>query len=177
MEAEVYYKLIDISNRYGERVLGQICQDLLALSFVEIGCNRACISEHNIEGIDIIIDDNNFGKYAIEVKTTARDRINLGENYYDGLRRYADNNYKPILAVLKVDLFRDWIFVDGNRLKGASILYVDRLYTADDYKVMVEKINKAFEGLVIRHSQEILNRGQSYLKEKLRDEGIRYSGG
>jgi len=177
MRGEVYYKLVDIRNRYGEQVLGQICQDLLAMSFVEIGCRPEGISVHNIEGVDIIIDDDNFGRYAVEVKTTSGTKVTLGEKDHDGLKKYSNNNYRPLLAILKIELLRDWIFVDGNRLNGSGILYVDRLYTDARYKGIAEKINRAFENLLIRQYHEILNRGQSYLKEKLRDEGIRYSGG
>jgi hypothetical protein len=51
METGVYFKLVDLRNRFGEQVLGQICQDLLALSFVKIGCNPASISAQITQGL------------------------------------------------------------------------------------------------------------------------------
>jgi Holliday junction resolvase len=177
METGVYFKLVDLRNRYGEQVLGQICQDLLALSFVKIGCNPASISVHNIEGVDIIFDDNNFGKYAIEVKTTSNDEITFGKKDYDGLRKYLHNDYKPILAILKIGYFKDWVFIEGERLPRPCTLNVNGLYTSEEYKGLAEKINKAFEELVLCYGREILNKGQGFLKEKLKNEGIRYSGG
>jgi len=176
METEVYYKLTDIRTRWGERILGQICQDLLALSFVRIGCKPESISVHNIEGIDIVIDDMDFGRYAIEVKTTSNDEVRLENKDYEGLRRYQQNNYKTILAVLKIELFKDWILADGSRFTGFCSLQVNGLYTPEEYKDIAQRINKAFEELVKTYGNGILYGGQEYLKEMLRKEGIKYSG-
>jgi hypothetical protein len=87
LNTDVYYKLKNIHKKWRGPTFGQICQNLLALSFAEIGCNPASIEVHNIEGVDIVIDDTNFGKYAIEVKTTSRDTINFGEKDYNGLKK------------------------------------------------------------------------------------------
>ena len=166
MDTDVFYKLIEIHKKWKEKIFGQICQDLLALSIVEAGCNPTNIEVHNVEGIDIVIDDNNFGKYAIEVKTTCGETINFSKKDYEGLEKYSQKNYETILAVLKIDLFKDWIFTDASKKRQKYSLKVNALYTADKYK----------EKLIKENYKEILEKGEKYLKEKLKEKKIKYSG-
>jgi len=176
MDTDVYSKLKNIHNKWKANIFGQICQDLLALSIAETGCNPASIEVHNIEGVDIVIDDNNFGKYAIEVKTTYGETINFGEKDYKGLKKYYENNYVTILAVLKIDLDKEWIFVDAPK-KPKSNLYVNSLYTPDKYKDLAKKLNENFGKLVQENYEGVLKSGEKYLKERLKEKGIKYSGG
>jgi Holliday junction resolvase len=176
MNTDIYYKLIEIHKKWGDKIVGQLCQDLLAISIVEMGCNPASIEVHNIEGVDIVIDDTNFGKYAIEVKTTSGETINFGEKDYKGLTKYSENDYETILAVLKIDLQKEWILADASRRTQKYNLKVNALYTADKYKELAKKINENFEKLVKENYKEILESGEKYLREKLKDKKIKYSG-
>jgi len=176
LNTDVHYKLENIHNTWKDKIFGQICQDLLTLSFAEMGCNPASIEVHNIEGVDIVIDDTNFGKYAIEVKTTSGKTINFGEKDYKGLKKYAENNYSIILAVLKMDLHSEWILADVSGRAQNSNLKVNALYTEDKYKELAERVNKNFEKLAKENYEGILESGEKYLKEKLKEKEIRYSG-
>jgi Holliday junction resolvase len=176
LNTDVYYKLKNIHEKWREKKFGQICQDLLALSFAEMGCNPASIEVHNIEGIDIVIDDTNFGKYAIEVKTTSGETINFVEKDYKGLTKYSENDYETILAVLKIDLQKEWILADVSRKAQKYNLKVNALYTADKYKELAKRVNENFEKLVKENYKEILESGEKYLREKLKGKKIKCSG-
>ena len=176
MDTDVYYKLKNIHNKWREKIFGQICQNLLALSIAETDCNPASIEVHNIEGVDIVIDDNTLGKYAIEVKTTCGETINFGEKDYKGLTKYSENNYETILAVLRIDLQKEWILADVSGKAQKSNLKVNALYTADKYKELAKRVNENFEKLVKENYKEILESGEKYLREKLKGEKIKYSG-
>jgi Holliday junction resolvase len=176
MNTDVYYKLVKIHKKWKEKIFGQICQDLLALSFAEMGCNPTSIEVHKIEGMDIVIDDTNFGKYAIEVKTTCGETINFGEKDYKGLTKYSENGYETILAVLKIDLQKEWILADVSRKAQKSNLKVNALSTADKYKELAKSVNGNFENLVKENYNGILESGENYLREKLEEKKIRYTG-
>jgi Holliday junction resolvase len=177
MNIDVYYKLEDILNKWGGKIFGQICQDLLALSFAEMGCNPASIEVHNIEGVDIVIDDTNFGKYAIEVKTTSKDTINFGEKDHNGLKKFSQRGYISILAVLRLDIMKEWIFANAKKLKPKSNLSVNSLYTDEAFMKKCNSINENFEKLVKENYEGIFKKGEKYLKEKLKEKNIKYSGG
>jgi Holliday junction resolvase len=176
MNTDVYHKLVKIHKKWKEKIFGQICQDLLALSFAEMGCNPASIEVHNIEGVDIVIDDTNFGKYAIEVKTTCGETINLGEKDYKGLTKYSENGYETILAVLKIDLQKKWILANVSRKAQKYNLKVNELYTAKKYEELAKSVNGNFENLVKENYNGILESGENYLRKKLKEKEIKYSG-
>lgn len=176
MNTDVYYKLENIHTKWQEKTFGQICQDLLALSIAEIGCNPSSIEVHNIEGVDIVIDDTNFGKYAIEVKTTSKDTINFGEKDYNGLKKFSQKGYISILAVLKLNIMKEWIFVNAKKLKPKSNLSVNSLYTDETFIEKCKSINENFEKLVKENYERILEEGEKFLIEKLKEKKIKYSG-
>jgi Holliday junction resolvase len=176
LNTDVYYKLKNIHKKWRGPTFGQICQNLLALSFAEIGCNPASIEVHNIEGVDIVIDDTNFGKYAIEVKTTSRDTINFGEKDYNGLKKFSQKGYISILAVLKLDMMKEWIFANAKKLKPKSNLSVNSLYTDEAFMKKRNSINENFEKLVKENYEGILEEGGKFLIEKLKEKKIKYSG-
>jgi predicted NodU family carbamoyl transferase len=177
METDVYNKLNEIRKRLGSQKFGQICQDLLALSIAEAGLNTVSVEVNNIEGMDIIIDDNNFGRYAIEVKITSGETIKLGEKDYNGFKKYGENKYNTILAVLKIDLHEEWILADVSKRRRKYNLKVNELYTKDEYKELANEINKNFGKLVKENYEGILKEGMEYLKRKLKEKNIKYSGG
>jgi Holliday junction resolvase len=176
MNTDVYHKLVKIHEKWKEKIFGQICQNLLALSFAEMVCNPASIEVHNIEGVDIVINDEKFGKYAIEVKTTSGETINFGEKDYKGLTKYSENGYKTILAVLKIDLQKEWILADVSRRAQKSNRKVNELRPADKHKELAKSVNGNFEKLVKENYNGILESGENYLREKLKEKKIKYSG-
>lgn len=181
MKIEICNKIRKLAKKYKEQEFGQILQDLQGLVLVELGCNPEKFELYNVEGIDIVIDDESFGKYAIEVKTTSGTSINVGKKDYDGLRKFSNNGYFSILAVLKYskdsNLCGEWILYNFKNLSGPkSNLSVNSLFTHDKLKDFANKINEKFEELVEKWYQEIAKDGVSWLREKLKKEGVKYSG-
>ncbi|MEM3986896.1 MAG: hypothetical protein QXR39_08985 [Candidatus Methanomethylicia archaeon] len=165
-----------IYEQIGATQFGQICQDLITLSFCELGCKPRNIEINNVEGVDIIINDPDFGKYAVEVKTTLGNFIQVGRKDYNGLTKYSENNYHSLLAVLKLDLYGEWIFYDAKKLKGPGTISVKIIYTPDNLKELSKKINEKFEDIVNEHNKKIFENKQRYTQELLRQKGIKYTG-
>lgn len=173
MDTDVYYLLSEIKNKFRERIFGQICQDLLALALEPFFHEN--IEVRNIEGVDIIINDEKQ-KYAIEVKTTSGGTINLAVKDCEGLKKFQAQGYEPILAALKWEMGAEWIFYDAQRLKPKSNLAVNGLYTADKYKKMAAAVQQHFEEEVKANYSGILTEGLEYLTNKLKEKNLKYSG-
>ena len=173
MDIEVYNKLKEIQKEYTGQIFGQICQNLLALAFAEKFSSEN-VEVSNVEGIDIIINDKN-NMYAIEVKTTSGEKIGFKKKDFDGLKKFQKQEYKPILAVLKLNNgTRGWIFHNAERFYHLkNNLSVNYLYTDDEYKELVCEIQKIFEDKVNCFYQCILNEGSKYLTNLLRQKGLK----
>ncbi|MEO0264646.1 MAG: hypothetical protein ABIM17_05315 [candidate division WOR-3 bacterium] len=149
---------------------------MLGLSLYEaLKCPPECININLVEGVDIIVECKDF-KYAIEVKTTKGSQINIGEKDFEGLKKYKENGYTPLITIIKIDLHSQWLFINPERLKRKSSWNINELYTDDIYKNLSEKVNEAFEELVLKYAQEIQDNGVRYLLDILREKKIRYSG-
>ncbi len=170
MKTDVYNKLKNIVEKHKPSEFGGICQDLLALSFAESKWDK--LEVHDVEGIDILYDGE-LGKFAIEVKTTTKKEISVGEKDCQGLKRMKKEGYIPILAVLRLDMFNDWIFYKAEKLKPASNLSVNIIYTHDELKEVAKKINENFENLVMKHYKELYDKGRRYIISELKKEGIK----
>jgi Holliday junction resolvase len=168
-----FEKLKEILDKFGSKETGQICQNLLALCFVDIGVLPSCIDVRNHEGIDIIIDDQNFGKIAIEVKTTSGSIINLGNKDYEGLDKYRKNGYIAVFAILKIDRYGEWIFYEPWR--KVKSLSVGQIYNSGKFK-FAEMLNDSFEKLLNDLFDDIMNFGCKFLDKKLKEMGLKYSG-
>jgi Holliday junction resolvase len=180
MRYETVKKLKKLKEKFNPKELGQIFQDLLAIAFSKIGIPEENIDVSNVEGVDIIIDNENFGKYAIEVKTTSTDYINFGQKDLEGLKKYQNNGYKSYLAAFKLkDLdFAKWIFMSINNLPfKKSNLSVNSLFTSDDFKEEAKKLNEEFENLLNDYADEILKNGLKYLTDEIKRRGLKCSGG
>lgn len=86
MKTDTYDMLKEISEKHGPQEFGGICQDLFALSFFEI-TKSTKLEVNDVEGIDIVLEDSNLGKYAIEVKTTTKDTVNFKQKDHKGLKK------------------------------------------------------------------------------------------
>lgn len=174
MDTDVFYKLVEIKKRYKAQGLGQICQNLLALALKKKFPN-ATIEVKNVEGVDIIIDAND-NKYAVEVKTTSGDNVNFEEKDFRGLQTHRERGYKPILAVLKIDMSKEWIFCEAKSLKPKTTLSVNTLYTDDEFKELVKDVHIFFEKILKNHYKNIMQKGPEALLCELKKEGLKYSG-
>lgn len=174
MKSETYSIFNDISARHDEREIGKICQCLLALTFLEMGYKPEEIIVRLVEGVDIILEGKN--KYAIEVKTTNKDAIVIGEKDLGELSKYKGNGYTPVLCALKIDLGGEWLLIEPERLKRKNRWRIKELYTDSKFRKLSENINELFEKKVEENATEIRVSGLSYLLNLLRNEGIKYTG-
>ncbi len=173
MRTDTYIALNKILEKY-ENEMGKLLQCLLGLSIYEaLKCPPECININLVEGVDIIVECKDF-KYAIEVKTTKGGQINIGGKDFEGLKKYKENGYTPLITILKINLHSQWLFINPERLERKFSWNINELYTDDIYKNLSEKVNEAFEELVSEHAQKSQNNGLSYLLEILKEEKIRY---
>lgn len=176
MRTETHIALNKMLEKYSENQMGKILQCLLGLSLYEIlKCPPECINIKLVEGVDIIVECKDF-KYAIEVKTTTGEQINIGEKDFEGLKKYKQNGYTPLMAILKIDLLSQWLFINPERLKKKSSWNINELYTDDIYKNLSKKVNEMFEEMVLKYAQKVQDNGSSSLLEILKENKIRYSG-
>ena len=171
METETYGRLEKLHAKYGSREFGKLCQKLLAIAFQMAGYGH--IVERGVQGVDIDVAKEKGSKYAIEVKTTTKKYINFEVKDMEGLQRRKKDGYQPILAVLCLNMFSDWIFAKADRLKPGSI-YVARLRA---YKLCeLEKcIAPFFDKALNEHFKGAMREGQRYLNDVLRQRGIKVS--
>ncbi|MEM5831273.1 MAG: hypothetical protein ABIM98_09120 [candidate division WOR-3 bacterium] len=175
MRTEIYTALNKILKKYKNQV-GKILQCLLGLSLYKIlECPPECININLVEGVDIVVEYENL-KYAIEVKTTTGGQINIEGKDFEGLKRYRENGYIPLITILHIDLHSEWLFVNPERVERKFTWNIKELYTDQIYKNLSEKVNRAFEELVSKHVQKIQDNGLKYLLKILKEEKIRYSG-
>lgn len=175
MKHDTYFTLEELWGIYRQNT-AKIIQCLLGLSFYEVlkSLNpHLSIRIHLVEGIDILAESSTY-RYAIEVKTTYKDdKIEIGEKDFKGLESY--HGYIPILCVLKIDLFSEWLFIDPNRLKGKKLSWkINELYTDEEFKKLSQEVNEKFEELTINYGIHIKREGLIYLFSILEKEGIRY---
>ncbi len=170
MRTDVYIKLKEIVKKHGPSESGGICQDLLALSFAESKWKK--LEVHDVEGIDILYEGD-LGKFAIEVKTTTREEISVGEKDCQGLKKAEKEGYIPILAVIKLDVFDEWIFYKTNNMKPKSNLSVNSIYTHDKLKRSEKIINETFENLLEEHYKNLYDNGRRYIISLLKMRGIK----
>ncbi|MCX7943941.1 MAG: hypothetical protein N2746_05470 [Deltaproteobacteria bacterium] len=178
MKTDTYYSLVEIINKHNESETGKILQCMLALSFHHLlNCEAKYITINLVEGVDIVVDLDEF-KYAIEVKTTSRDAIKIGEKDFGGLEKYKEKGYIPIICVLKIDLHSEWLLIDLDKLRRRrkSTWNNSDLYTDDRFKELSKNLNSTFEKLLLEYATQIIENGLTYLLKILRERGIKYSG-
>lgn len=176
MKTKTFDKLQKLSQKYPSNNFGKIVQCLCALAFYEeLKCNPNEITVNLVEGVDIIINSEEQ-KYAIEVKTTSRKEISLGEKDFEGYKKFDEQEYISIFCVLNMDLFSGLLLIRQKNLRRKKTWLIDELYEDDDLKDLSKKINERFEQLIENHFAEIEKKGLNYLLEKLKKENIRYAG-
>lgn len=170
MKTETFERLTRISDKYEQtREFGKLCQQLVALAFDLAGFK---VNEVRlVEGVDIDVLAQSGEKYAVEVKTTVLKSIKFGQKDVDGLQKRKEDGYQPVLAVLRLERFSDWIFANADTIKPGSI-YIDslRVHRLHD---LGERICPLFDEATKDHYNGIMQNAQKYLDNILRQKGVK----
>lgn len=171
MKTETYESLIKLYDKYGSQEFGKLCQKLLAIGFRMAGYSQ--IVERGVQGVDIDVAGESGKKYTVEVKTTTTRCVNFAVKDVDGLQKRKQDGYQPILAVLRIDRFSQWIFAQADRIKSGSLVINNlRPYRLDELE---ECICPFFDKAVKEHFDGTMREAQRYLDNVLRQKGINVS--
>ena len=170
MDLATYFHIKDLHNKYGPREFGKIAQKLLALSLQKFGFTH--IVERSVEGVDIDVGGSGMKKFALEVKTTEKDKFYLSESNILALRDREKDGYSPIIAALRISLLEEWLLgeVPLHELSQGDFL-LDNLRPYLIIEIS-EKVNQFFNMIVSEHFEGTLENGNTYLDEQLRVIGI-----
>jgi len=168
MKTETYERLKSLHDKYGPQEFGKLCQKFLAITFQMAGYSR--IVERGVQGVDIDAAGESGEKYAIEVKTTVTKSINFEQKDVEGLQKRKEDGYQPVLAVLRLDRFSDWIFARVDEIKPGS-LYIDslRVYRLRELEGCTGPL---FDEAIGNHFHRTMQEAQRYLDNFLRQKGV-----
>jgi len=164
VKTSTFKQLKSVRDKYGPGIFGKITQKLLALAFYEGGF--AHVVERGVQGVDIDIKDAK-NAYAVEVKTTDGQSIPLSKENIDALKDRSKDGYVPIVAVLRLQMFEDWIFaaVPLDRLRAAT--YPVNWFRSYRLTELEKLVSPHFENIVDKHGRNVVQRGERYLGEML----------
>ena len=168
MKTETYEQLKNLHYNYGPQEFGKLCQKFLAVAFQMAGYSH--IVERGVQGVDVDAAGKKGEKYAVEVKTTVTKSVNFEQKDVDGLQKRKEDGYQPVLAVLRLDRFSDWIFAKSDTIKSGS-LYIDslRVYRLRELE---GRICLLFDKAVKEHFGGTMREAQRYLDKVLQQKGI-----
>lgn len=164
MKYETWRTLQTIRDRQGSEY-GKLVQKLLALALLEAGADR--ITDRAVQGIDIEVQLSGR-KLALEVKTTEKSTISVGQKDLDGLASRREEGYETMLAVLGGRLMDEWMFlpVPGSDLKPNAIVDLVYLQPFVD-QPLGDLIEVHFVSAVDRYGVLACDGGQAALNEVL----------
>jgi len=167
MKTETYERLKCLHDKYGPQEFGKICQKLLAIAFQMAGYNH--IVERGVQGVDVDAGGESGEKYAIEIKTTITKSVNFEQKDVEGLQKRKADGYQPILAVLRLERFSDWIFAKADIIRRGSI-YIDslRVYRLRELQ---KRICPFFDKVIKEYFEGARQEGQRYLNNILQQRG------
>lgn len=168
MKTEIYDMLEKLHNKYGAQEFGKLCQKFLAIGFQMAGYSH--IVERGVQGVDVDAAGESGEKYAVEVKTTVRKSIKFEQKDVDGLQKRKEDGYQPVLAVLRLDRFSDWIFAKADTIKSGSIC-ID-LLRAYRLHELERCICPFFDKAVKEYFEGTMREAQRYLDNILRQKGV-----
>ncbi|OLT58014.1 hypothetical protein [Moorena bouillonii] len=97
---------------------GKTCQIFLAITFCRLGFQ---VENYSSQGVDIDSWNHSyFPNISIEVKTTTKHTVTLGQKDVDGLKKKAREGYEPIFAVLRLELLSSWIIAKAKGIKAGN---------------------------------------------------------
>lgn len=151
MEAIVFETLKRIRDKHGPSEFGKIAQKLLAIAL-----SRLCfeVKERSVQDVDIEAVKDGL-KYWLEVKTTDKNEIIIGEKDLNGL-----NQCKLLhggvtgFAVLKISLLSDWIIASSRGIESGAVR-IGRFSTRRIWPLQ-DEINKLFPPIVKELGNQIL---------------------
>lgn len=166
MTIETFERLLVLRNRY-DREFGKLCQKMLALAFRSAG--YTIMQERGVQGVDIDVAGAT-DRFSIEAKTTDREAVAFERKDAEGLAVRRRDGYQPVLAVLQIKLFADWMFVKADRLVPGQ-LAVEGL-RAHRMRDLEDLVAPRFDPIVEAHTSRAMAGGQAYLDAVLRDTGM-----
>ena len=174
MKPKVYEVLRQIRGKHGVSAFGKIAQKLLGVSLC-----RLCftVEERAIQGVDIDAVKATL-RYSLEVKTTHKDEVTIGEKDLRGLEQRTQDGYMTGFAVLKVSLLSNWVVArSDNILPGA--VRIGRL-TSQRILPLHDDVNEMFPAVVEDYGEVILcadkGRGQAVADRILHHEKAHKAG-
>jgi len=168
MKTKTYERLKSLHDKYGPQEFGKLCQKFLAITFQMAGYSR--IVERGVQGVDIDAAGESGEKYTIEVKTTVTKSINFEQKDVEGLQKRKEDGYQPVLAVLRLDRFSDWIFARADEIKPGS-LYIDSL-RVHRLRELEAGTRPLFDQAIENHFHRTMQEAQRYLDNFLRQKGV-----
>ena len=168
MKTETYERLKNVHEKYGPQEFGKLCQKLLAIAFQMAGYPH--ILERGVQGVDVDAGSDAADKYAIEVKTTMTRCIKFEQKDVDGLQKRKEDGYQPMLAVLRLNRFSDWIFAKADTIKpGRKHIDSFRAYRLDRIE---DRIPSFWDEAIKEHYEGTMREGQKYLDDTLTRKGV-----
>ena len=168
MKTETYDRLKKLHDKYGPQEFGKLCQKFLAIGFRMAGYSH--VVERGVQGVDVDAAGEEGEEYTIEVKTTSGKSVNFEQKDVDGLQKRKKDGYQPVLAVLRLDRFSNWIFAKADKINSGSLL-IDSLrpYRLGELEGSIcPLIDKAIK----EHFDGAMREAQKYLDNILRQKGI-----
>jgi Holliday junction resolvase len=170
MEAKVFETLRQVRDKHGPGEFGKIAQKLLAIAFCRLSFE---VKERSVQDVDIEAVKDNL-KYWLEVKTTDKDEVIIGEKDARGLKRCEQlHGGITSYAVLKIGLMADWIIASSNNIKAGAVR-IGRL-SLRKILPLQDEVNKVFPDIVKEFGNRILSapKGQAqFVADKLMKEEI-----
>jgi len=167
MNTNTFEHLRQIRDKFGPGIFGKIAQKLLALAFYEAGFHH--VVERGVQGVDVDAAMEDTSRYTLEVKTTGGQSVPISRENIGALKDRAEDGYTPLLAVLRMQMFEDWLFaaVPLRQLQPGSVaLNRLRSYRLTELEAF---IRPKFEQIVDEHWSGVLARGEHYLIQILGD--------
>jgi hypothetical protein len=153
---------------------GKACQILLAITFCRLGFK---VENYFSQGVDIDIwDHSQYPKFSVEVKTTIKGTVQLGEKDVEGLKKKEGEGYKTAFAVLPINSLSGWLIVNAKGIKYGNIP-LTRLNTPTRVLPDLQKeVNQVFLKVIADYESEILRSVSGdilmYLEKNLQKEKI-----
>lgn len=156
MKPQAFEELRQIRDKHGASEFGKIAQKLLATALC-----RLCftVEERAIQGVDIDAVKEQL-RYSLEVKTTLRDEVTIGEKDLRGLEQRTQDGYMTGFAILKVSLLSNWVLARSDNIAPGTVR-IGRL-SSQRILPLQDDVNGIFSAVVEEYGRDILStdRGQ-----------------